>query len=248
LRRGLAEGQFQLHYQPIVRLEDRKVTGFEALMRWDHPRLGVIGPTRFLDEAASIGILESLEKLALNQALAQMAEWRQQGRTGLTVAINLSARQFQKPDLVAELAAACRRLDVPAHCLELEITENTALQDLRSAADRIDELHSIGIRVALDDFGTGYSSLANLVRLPVDRVKLDREFLDNVPGDRRQAELASAIIALSRRLGLEVVAEGIEHSAQLEFLIDTDCELGQGFLLRRPAAPDQASLALDASV
>ena len=246
LRRGLNEGQFQLHYQPIVRLADRHVTGFEALMRWNHPRLGVIAPGRFLDEAAVSGVLEPLESLALDQALRQMAQWRAQGQTDLSMAINTSARRFLKPELVDELAAACRRYHVPPSCIELEITENTALQDLCAAADRIDALHAIGIRVALDDFGTGYSSLANLVRLPVDRVKLDREFLDNVPADRRQAELAGAIIALARRLGLEVVVEGIERSAQLEFLLATECELGQGFLLRRPAPPDQASLALEA--
>ena len=247
LRRGLGEGEFELFYQPIVAVADRRISGFEALLRWNHPRHGLLAPARFLDEAASIGILDALESFAVRRALEQLREWRTRGRTGLTMAVNVSARMFQRPDLVDELTALCAELDVPPERVELEITENTALRDLPAAAGQIQALHAAGIRIALDDFGTGYSSLANLVALPVDRVKLDREFLKNVPADERQSELVAAVIMLSHRLGLEVVAEGVESAEQLEFLAGTNCEMVQGYLLQRPTAPAQSRFELESA-
>lgn len=244
LRRGLAEGEFELFYQPIVTVADRRIAGFEALLRWNHPRRGLLAPARFLDEAATIGILDELESFAIRSALKQLGEWRARGRTALTMSVNVSARVFQRPDLVDELTTWCARSDVPPDRLELEITENTALRDLPAAANRIQALNAAGIRIALDDFGTGYSSLANLVELPVDRVKLDREFLRNVPADKRQSELVVAVIMLAHRLGLEVVAEGVERAEQLEFLAGTKCEMAQGYLLQRPVAPAQSRFEL----
>jgi EAL domain-containing protein (putative c-di-GMP-specific phosphodiesterase class I) len=248
LRRGLGERQFGLHFQPIVSIRDRRVLGFEALLRWHHPRRGLLGPAVFLDEAASIGILDELEAFAINEALRQLARWQAADRSEISVSVNVSARRFQQPDLVDELVDGCRRFGVAPSRLELEITESTALRDLPAAAVRIDELNEAGISVALDDFGTGYSSLANLVKLPVRRVKLDREFLRNVPEDRRQSDLVAAILLLGERVGLELVAEGVESERQLSFLARHGCAQAQGFYLARPAEADQCSLEVDASV
>lgn len=241
LRRGLSEKRFELFYQPLVRVADRRVAGFEALLRWRHPRRGVLRPEAFIDEAASIGVLDELESLALTSALKQLARWSRQGRTELMIAVNVSAQCFQRDDLVERVVQACKRHAVSPDRLELEITENTALRDLPHAARQIDALHREGVGVALDDFGTGYSSLANLVKLPVDRIKLDREFLRGVLRDQRQRDLVAAMIALGHRLGLEVVAEGVESTAQFEFLVEHGCDLAQGYLLQKPASPQECA-------
>jgi len=239
LRRGLSEAQFELFYQPLMGVADRRVVGFEALLRWRHPRRGILHPAAFLDEAARIGILDDLESLALADALDQLARWDRAGRTELTMAVNVSAQRFQRDDLVDRIVDACRGHGLSPARVALEITENTALRDLPHAVSRIEALHRRGVRVALDDFGTGYSSLANLVKLPVDRIKLDREFLQAVLSDGRQNDLVAAMIDLGHRLGLEVVAEGVESIAQLEFLAEHGCDLAQGYLLQKPAAaPD----------
>jgi diguanylate cyclase (GGDEF)-like protein len=247
LRRGLSERQFGLHFQPIVAVPERRILGFEALLRWHHPARGLLCPGDFLDEAASIGILDELEAFAIDGAVRQLARWTAAGRSELAISVNVSARRFQQPDLVERLVKTCRRFDVAPRRLQLEITENTALRDLAAAAERIGELHEGGISVALDDFGTGYSSLANLVKLPVRRVKLDREFLRNVPDDPRQSDLVAAMLALGERLGLQMIAEGVESEQQLAFLVGRGCTRVQGFFLAPPAEADQCELAFDAS-
>jgi len=237
LRRGLAEGQFELYYQPIMAVSDARVVGFEALLRWRHPERGVLRPAAFLDEAATIGVLDALESFALESALEQLSKWNRQGKPSLKVAVNVSARRFQHDDLVDEVVDACARFGVTPDRLDLEITENTALRDLPHAARQINALQKVGVKVALDDFGTGYSSLANLIKLPVDSIKLDREFLAGVLNNSRQRDLVAAMIGLGHRLGLEVVAEGVELPAQLEFLAAHNCDLAQGYLLQRPDVP-----------
>ncbi len=245
LRRGLAESQFEMHYQPIVAVLEERVVGFEALLRWRHPVRGILRPSAFLDQAASIGILDALESFALESALEQLADWGRQGRSGLKVAVNVSARRFQHDDLVDEVVESCAQFGVSPDQLDLEITENTALRDLPHAVRQIEALHAARIRVALDDFGTGYSSLANLIKLPVDRIKLDRAFLKGVLRDDRQRELVAAMIDLGHRLGLEVVAEGVESSSQLKFLAQHRCDLAQGYLLQRPSAPQACRFELE---
>ncbi|HMB39425.1 MAG TPA: EAL domain-containing protein, partial [Wenzhouxiangellaceae bacterium] len=237
LRRGLSEGQFEMYFQPIVAVRDARVVGFEALLRWRHPERGVLPPAAFLDEAASIGVLDALESFALESALEQLSAWSRQGKSRFKVAVNVSARRFQHDDLVEKVVDACSRFEVAPDRLNLEITENTALRDLPHAARQINALQKVGVNVALDDFGTGYSSLANLIKLPVDSIKLDREFLAGMLNNSRQRGLVAAMIGLGHRLGLEVVAEGVELSAQLEFLAAHDCDLAQGYLLQRPDVP-----------
>jgi len=244
LRAALARGQFEMHYQPIVVVADVRVDGFEALLRWCHPELGLLRPDAFLDHAASIGLLDAIENHALESALKQLGRWSRGGRSGLRMAVNVSAQRFQAPDLVERIVAACERHGVAPDGLELEITENTALRDLDLAARQIAALAAHGIGVALDDFGTGYSSLANLIRLDVRRIKLDREFLLDVHRDTRRRELVAAMIELGHRLGLEVVAEGVESKKQFDVLAEHGCDYAQGYFLQKPAMPDQCRFEL----
>ncbi|MDT8409296.1 MAG: bifunctional diguanylate cyclase/phosphodiesterase [Wenzhouxiangellaceae bacterium] len=239
LQHALGQAQFELHYQPIMCMADRRVTDFEALLRWCHPTRGVLSPPDFLDEAASLGLLEEIESFVLESALAQLAAWTADGHDQLAISVNFSAFFFQQPGLVERVLRQCRSAGVQPERLLIEITENTAIQDLDSASNTIESLHAAGIRIALDDFGTGYSSLANLLKLKVDRIKLDRIFLENIETDARQRELVAAMIGLGHSLDTEVVAEGIERKAQLEFLQQRGCDLFQGFLIQKPALPDQ---------
>lgn len=235
LRRAIEQGQFEMHYQPIIRLDSGHLAGFEALMRWRHPERGLQSPEVFLDAAASIGVLEQLENFAIETALTQLRRWHRRNASGLFVAINLSAQYFQSEHLVDRMREYCHRHFVPPHLLELEITESTALQDLNYSAHTIRRLQQIGIRISLDDFGTGFSSLANLLKLPVDRIKLDRLFIDGIDTSARQRELVASLIGLGRRLGLEVVAEGVEQPEQVHFLKTHNCHFAQGFLFAHPA-------------
>lgn len=244
LRRALEQRQFELHYQPIASVADLRVIGFEALLRWQHPERGLLRPDAFLDAAAGIGMLDQLETFVLDSALAQLAKWNAETHSGMSIAVNLSARRFQHDALVDEIVARCREHGLAAGELELEITENTALRDLGSAADKIRRLREAGVGVALDDFGTGYSSLANLLKLPVSRIKLDREFLDGMEHSERQRELVVSMIELGHRLGIDVVAEGVEHPGQLEFLARHRCDFVQGHLLHRPAPADDCRFEL----
>lgn len=247
LRAALARGQFEMHYQPIVTVDGMHVDGFEALLRWRHPELGLLRPDSFLDHAASIGLLDALETHALETALKQLACWHQHGREDVRMSVNVSAQRFQTPDLIERIVAACQRHGVAPGALELEITENTALRDLDLAGRRIAQLAGHGIGVALDDFGTGYSSLANLIRLEVRRIKLDREFLLEVHRDARRRELIAAMIGLGHRLGMQVVAEGVESAAQFDVLVELDCDYAQGYFLHKPAMPDQCRFELAAA-
>jgi len=236
LRRALDEGQFLLYFQPILEIDPWRVAGFEALLRWHHPERGLLKPAAFLDEAASIGLLEPLEMLALQQAVGQLAEWSRGGGDALQVAVNVSAQRFQDPELPETIVALCREAGVSPARLGIEITENTALRDLDRAAAQIEALAAHGIGVALDDFGTGFSSLGNLLKLPVACIKLDQVFVEDLETHPRQRELVAAMIALGHRLGVEVVAEGIESTGQLGFLAEHGCDRVQGYLIQPPAA------------
>lgn len=239
LRRGLFEDQFEMHYQPIIALDDQRVAGFEALMRWRHPTRGLLTPAAFLDQAAEIGILADLELRALQLAIGQLRNWQlDRSLRALKMSINISAPKFQQPDLVAQVLDVCEQFSVAPDRVQLEITEDTAIRDLQSGTATIRALKAEGIGVALDDFGTGYSSLAHLRDLHVDQIKLDRRFLNGLDNDSRQRELVTAMIGLTHSLGMEAVAEGVEKPDQLAFLGEIGCDYVQGYLLQKPRAAD----------
>jgi diguanylate cyclase (GGDEF)-like protein/PAS domain S-box-containing protein len=233
LRRALAEKQLLLHYQPIVELSSGRVVGAEALLRWRHPRRGLLPPASFIPLAEETGLIVDIGLWVIEEACRRVATLTGPG-SDTHVSVNLSARQLQEPDLVAKVRAALERAGLPPTRLVLEVTESLIMVDPRAMIPRLRELKELGLRLAVDDFGTGYSSLAYLQNLPVDILKIDRSFIQEASGDVGLSLLARGIVDLGRAMRLTTVAEGIEHGEQVHALRETACEYGQGFFLARP--------------
>ena len=239
LQRALVNDEFELHYQPVVRLGDGSVSGVEALVRWRHPERGLVAPGDFIPFAEETGLIVPIGRWVLREGCRTARALQRMRPDGepLTMAINLSAKQLQHSDVVADVhdALAESGLD-PAH-LTLEITETVLMADAELAVRRLEELKALGVRLALDDFGTGYSSLSHLSNFPVDILKMDRSFLRE-EASTKTSELATAVVALGESLNLDVVAEGIEQPEQWEALRELGCALGQGFYFARPMTVD----------
>jgi diguanylate cyclase (GGDEF)-like protein len=231
---ALEEQQFVLHYQPIVDLDGEHTVGVEALVRWNHPTRGLLGPVAFLDAAESLGMLPRLGAWVLGEACRQAVRWQAQW-PGLELNVNLSASQLADPQLVERVAAVLAETGITPGLLVLELTETVALTDLIGSAEILGKLKGLGVRIALDDFGTGYSSLSHLGALPVDVVKIDRSFVQAM-ADSDGATVAEAVLQIARTFGLAPVAEGVEDQAQAARLRDLDCAQAQGFLFARPMA------------
>ncbi len=236
LRNALATGgQLELHYQPQYRLHDGEMIGLEALLRWRHPQDGLISPGDFIPLAERHGLMASLGNWVIDQALTQLAHWRDQGMPAVPVWINISALQLFQGDLEAALSSGLARHRIPASMLGLELTESVLLDERAGdIAPRLEGLRERGHPVAIDDFGTGYSSLGYLKQLPLDKLKLDRTFVRALPDDRADAAIVDAVMAMARGLSLDVVAEGVETEAQRDFLLGAGCGQVQGFLYARP--------------
>ena len=236
LRHALAVGaQLELHYQGQHRLDDGSLVGWEALLRWRHPRDGLISPADFIPLAERHGLMASLGNWVIDEALACQARWRRLGMPELPVWINVSALQMFQGELESALSTGLARHGVPARLLGLEITESVLLDERAGdIAPRLEALRALGHPVAIDDFGTGYSSLGYLKKLPLDKLKLDRAFVHALPGDRADSAIVTAVLAMARGLDLEVIAEGVETEAQRDFLRAAGCDLVQGFLYARP--------------
>lgn len=234
IHRGIDEGQFVLHYQPIVDLERGTVGGVEALVRWSHPERGLLLPEDFLPVAEETGLVAPLGKWVLAQACADLARWqRRLSMPDLYVSVNLSTRQLSHPQLVDDVAGALRTSGLAASSLVLEITETALLTDVAGASINLEALRRIGTRLALDDFGTGYSSLSHLQAFAVDLIKIDRCFVNGAERDERKNTLLRALITMTRALGLAVVAEGVERSQDAALLRTLGCAFGQGYLFSK---------------
>jgi diguanylate cyclase (GGDEF)-like protein/PAS domain S-box-containing protein len=247
VRHALAQDEVRLFYQPIVDLASGGISGFEALLRWDHPRLGSVPPADFVPVAEETGYILPLGAWVLEEACAQLARWRRGngGRT-LSVSVNLSARQVMQRDLVERVGRLLDGHGIPAGALLLEITESALIDRAEAAGATLAGLRALGVGLHLDDFGTGYASLAYLRRLPVDRVKIDRDFVLGMEHDLRKEQFVGAIVALARQLGLGVVAEGVESVAQLEMLRAMGCDSAQGYLMSPPLCAEDAGRLLHA--
>jgi EAL domain-containing protein (putative c-di-GMP-specific phosphodiesterase class I) len=242
LERGLEQEQFILLYQPVVDLTTQRMIGVEALVRWLHPADGLLSPAHFIATAEANGLIVPLGRWVLREACAQLARWRREtpAAAELKMNVNLSARQFQYAGLVADVAAAIADAGVPAGSLTLEITESMLMEDVAGAIETLGALRALGVRLAIDDFGTGYSSLNYLKQLPVDIIKIDRTFVEQVDTDADDVALVDAMVGLGQALRLQTVAEGIETDGQWLMLRQIGCDLGQGYLFGRPG--DAASV------
>jgi diguanylate cyclase (GGDEF)-like protein/PAS domain S-box-containing protein len=241
LQRALATDQFELHYQPVVRLVDGSISGVEALIRWQHPEKGLISPVDFIPIAEETGLIIPIGRWVLREGCRHARRLEGPDGLPLRMSVNLSLKQIQHSDIVADVRDALEESGLPAERLTLEITESVLMDDTELAVSRLRDLKALGVTLALDDFGTGYSSLSYLSRFPVDILKMDRSFLHegSTPGSN---SLANAVVVLGATLALEVVAEGIEEAEQADSLRALGCDLGQGFLFARPLDAE-ASLA-----
>lgn len=238
LRRALEQQEFRLFYQPQVDLTTGKIIGAEALIRWQHPEMGLVPPVRFLGAAEESGLIVDIGTWVLREACRQAREWLDNGLPIQHVAVNLAGRQIQRNDLPDIVAQALRDSGLSAEYLELEIVEEVIMAHLDQAVDVLTRTKQLGVTLALDDFGTGYSSLGYLKRLPVDQLKIDRSLIGDIPLDRNDEAIARAVIAMGHSLGLVVTAEGVENSEQREFLIREGCDRAQGWLYSPPLASE----------
>ena len=238
LREAIHEGQLRLHYQPQVSLYSGEIVGLEALVRWQHPTRGLVPPGQFIPLAEETGLVVQLGDWVMRTAITQIRDWLAQGVPAVRVAVNLSARSFQNPQLPDQLDAWLRESDVPPKLLEIELTESIMMRDPGAVIRLLDRLHVLGLKLSLDDFGTGYSSLAYLSRLSLDTIKIDQSFVRDITSNPVNASIATATIAMSHKLGKTVIAEGVETEAQMHYLRRHDCDQMQGYLFSRPVPPE----------
>ncbi len=234
LRHALERGELSLHYQPQIDIGTGKVFGMEALLRWRHPQLGDIPPTKFIPLAEETGLISAIGDWVLNEACAQMQTWRDQGFDGLRISVNISARQLQQKDLVNRVGAILDATGLAASMLDLELTESMLMENMQENVAVLQSLRQLGLVISIDDFGTGYSSLAYLQRLPIETLKIDRSFVRDITSQNSNAPIALAVIALAHSLGHKVIAEGVETKEQLEFMRNHGCDAVQGYYFSKP--------------
>jgi diguanylate cyclase (GGDEF)-like protein/PAS domain S-box-containing protein len=247
LRRALDHQELVLHYQPIVVLETLQITGFEALLRWQHPTLGLVTPNNFMAVAEETGLIVPIGEWVLQTACQQLADWQTTLalNRNLKMTVNLSVKQLQPSVLIPQLQQALHKTGIISHSLTLEITESLLIQNIETTSKLLSEVQARGVRISIDDFGTGYSSLSYLHQLPVDALKIDRAFVSPGDSSSRHKTIAGSIVGLSNLLGLNAIAEGIETVEQLHWLQTLKCEYGQGYLFSQPVSPSQAKTLLE---
>jgi len=240
LRHALEREEFRNFYQPIVNLASGDIVGFEALLRWEHPKRGLLGPEEFIPVAEETGLIRELGWWNLREACRQISEWRANlaEHPELTISVNLSAKQFLQANLVEDIGKLLRELALPAEALKLEITESTVMADPAAAVEMLQQIKALGIRLAIDDFGTGYSSLSYLHRFPLDTLKIDRSFISGMGDDGEGMEIARTILPMANNLRLDVVAEGVETIQQVAMLKKLHCKYAQGFYFSKPLSAE----------
>lgn len=246
LRRAIEDDEFQVYYQPIVSVGSGNTLGFEALVRWEHAQQGFISPIDFIPVAEETGLVSAIDRIVLRQACRQMREWLDQfpAHAHLTVSVNLSGKHFSQPDLAEQVARVLEETGLPARHLKLEITESAVMEDAESASVTLARLRQLGIHLSIDDFGTGYSSLSYLRRFPINTLKIDRTFIDGVGVGGEESQIVQTIVALAHNLGMDVTAEGVETSEQLDTLRAFRCEQAQGYYFSTPLDSDKAGAML----
>ena len=234
LRRALEQHELRVYYQPVHDLKSSRLIGVEALVRWEHPLRGLLSPGEFIPIAERTGLIAEIDAWVLEQACWQMVQWQAAGVELSFVAVNISSRLFARPELFSLVSTVLADTGMDAALLELEVTESAVMDNSQVALEQMHRLRALGLRLAIDDFGTGFSSLLRLKRLPVQKLKIDQGFVAGLPGDNDDVAIVRAVIALGQSMGLQVHAEGIEQVEQAQFLLDLDCNLGQGYWFGRP--------------
>lgn len=240
LRNALSNNEFVVFYQAQIDLQKDKIVGFEALVRWMHPEKGIIGPNGFVQVAEETGLIVPIGRYVLFEACRQLKRWEEEGHDDISIAVNLSARQFKDVDIVAMVHEAIDESEIDPRKLDLEITESIAIENIEYTIEIIQQLKEIGVRFSLDDFGTGYSSMNYLKHLPVNNLKIDKSFLDRVIEDTSDQQIVSTIITLAQTLDLVVIAEGVESCEQAVFLKKANCNQAQGYLYSKPIPEKEA--------
>jgi diguanylate cyclase (GGDEF)-like protein/PAS domain S-box-containing protein len=237
LRSALDKKEFIMHYQPQVSLQNGRITGVEALIRWNGPKLGLVSPAEFIPVLEEMELIVDVGNWVMLESCEQLKRWHQSGFDHLRVGINVSPAQFKSKNFLDRVRDILKKTRVPPGCVELEITESVVMDDPQYAESLLNDLHKLGLKIAIDDFGTGYSSLSNLMNLPFDTLKIDRAFVKGLPGDADSVSFCEAIIALAKALKLHTIAEGIEEVSQLQFLNRIGCTIIQGFYFSKPLPP-----------
>ena len=234
LRRALEQHELRVYYQPVHDLKSSRLIGVEALVRWEHPLRGLLSPGEFIPIAERTGLIAEIDAWVLEQACWQMVQWQAAGVELSFVAVNISSRLFARPELFSLVSTVLADTGLDPALLELEVTESAVMDNSQVALEQMHRLRALGLRLAIDDFGTGFSSLLRLKRLPVQKLKIDQGFVAGLPGDNDDVAIVRAVIALGQSMGLQVHAEGIEQVEQAQFLLDLNCNLGQGYWFGRP--------------
>jgi EAL domain-containing protein (putative c-di-GMP-specific phosphodiesterase class I) len=237
---AIERDEFLLLYQPQISFASSRIVGMEALIRWRHPELGMVPPAEFIPLAEETGAIVAIGEWVLRTACRELVGWLDAGVAPLRLALNISGRQYNDPNLVPSVRQTLEATGFPSHLLELELTESVIMEDVVDAAKRLGELHGLGVNLAVDDFGTGYSSLSYLKRFPIRSVKVDRSFVRDIAHNESSASIARAIIAFGSALGLKVIAEGVESHDQYDILRGCGCDELQGYLFSRPVPAEDA--------
>ncbi|MCO7036009.1 EAL domain-containing protein [Pseudomonas carnis] len=239
LRRALDQHELRVYYQPVHDLHDSRLVGVEALVRWQHPERGLVPPGEFIPIAERTGLIAEIDAWVMDQACRQMCQWLADGAPLSFIAINVSSRLFARRELYEQVAQVLHTTGLDPAFLELEVTESAVMDDPEVALEQLHRLRELGLRLAIDDFGTGYSSLLRLKRLPVQKLKIDQGFVAGLPWDEDDAAIVRVVIALAKSMGMQVHAEGIEQVEQARFLLDQECDMGQGYWFGRPMPADE---------
>ena len=234
LRKALSNNELEAYYQPQMDLENNRLIGMEALLRWNHPEKGMILPGDFIPLAEETGLIEPIGEWVLREACTQNKAWQEKGYPPVCISVNISARQFYRKDIVELVASVLKETGLEPQCLELELTESIIMHDVEATIKTLKDLKKMGVKLAIDDFGTGYSSLAYLKLFPIDYLKIDRSFVSNIASDANDAAIAKSVIVLAHSMNLKVMAEGVENLEQLDILREQDCDFIQGYFFSKP--------------
>ena len=234
LREAINHNHFVLHYQPQICLADGSLQGIEALVRWQHPQRGLVGPDEFIHFSESRGLITPIGRWVMREACRQLKAWQDQGLAMVPIAVNFSALEFRQRDVAAEIAAVLHETGLAPQYLEIELTESVLMHQTGPVLNTLNNLKALGVGISVDDFGTGYSSLAYLKGYPIDKLKIDRSFVTDTPGNTDDVAIVTAIIQMGRSLQIQTVAEGVETQAQVDLLRQLGCDMIQGFVVTPP--------------